>query len=61
MYQIGKLQYPDPNDLTMDDFWEAINKATELSIDDCVYAVWTSQKEGSDLLAIVYMGEVFQK
>ena len=61
MYQIGSLQNFKVDDPEFGDFWEAVEWATELSIDDSLYGVWTSQSEGSDLLAIAYGGEVFQK
>ena len=60
MYQIGKLLYPEKDDPEIADYWDAIKKAQELSIDDSIYGVWTSQGENSDLLAIIYQGEVFQ-
>lgn len=61
MYQIGKLMYLERDDEEVEGYWAAIGKAQDLSQDDSVYGVWTSQEEGGDLLAIIYGGEVFIK
>lgn len=60
-YQVGKLEYFKEDDPEYTDYQEAIKHATDNSIDDSVWAVWTSQKEGSELKAIIYGGEVFEK
>jgi hypothetical protein len=60
-YQIGHLEYPKKDDPEIGSFREAIKQAQDNSIDDNIWAVWTSQAEGSELMAIIYGGEVFEK
>jgi hypothetical protein len=60
-YQVGKLQYFQKGDPEYNEFEKAIKHALENSKDGEVWAVWTGQKEGSDLKAIIYGGEVFSK
>ena len=60
-FQIGQLQYPDKADPTVGDYWEAIAEAERKSIDDSVWAVWISQAEGSELMAIIYGGAAYTR
>lgn len=61
MYQVGSLQFFKPDDPEFESYADALNEAVNLSIDDTAYGVWTGQQEGSELLAIVYGGEIFEK
>lgn len=61
MYQVGKLEYPESDDPNFESRKDAVASAVEKSIDDSCYAVWRGQEEGSELLAIIYQGEVFEK
>lgn len=61
MYQYGSLIFLKDDDPEVEDYQSAVDKAVELSWDDSAYGVWTGQRQGSDLLAIVYGGEVFEK
>lgn len=58
MYQIGHLQFPQPNDTKYDSYPEAETATVNNSIDDSIWAIWA---EGGELLTIVYGGEVFEK
>ena len=58
MYQYGSLTIPEFDDPKVEDYWEAINKASDLSIDDGIYGIWDEQ---GYLHAIAYQGEVFSK
>ena len=60
-FQIGRLQFPEERDPIIDDYWEAVAEAERRSIDDSVWAVWTSQKEGSEIMAIIYGGAAYTK
>jgi hypothetical protein len=60
-FQIGQLQYPDKKDPTYGNFCQAIAAAESKSSDDSVWAVWTSQSEGSELMAIVYGGAAYTR
>ena len=61
MYQVGSLIMFKPDDPEIEDYWEAIERAEALSIDDGLYGVWKGQMEGSELLAIAYSREIFIK
>ena len=61
MYQVGKLEYCERDDPNFENWKEAVDSAVDKSMDDSVYAIWRGQEEGSELLAIVYQGEVFEK
>lgn len=62
-FQIGQLQYPDKTDPSFDDYWEAVAEAENRNLkqDDSVWAVWTGQKEGSELMAIIYEGKAYTR
>lgn len=57
-YQVGCLQFIRDDDPKFVDYFEAVTKAEELSIDDSIYGVWD---EDGELQAVVYQGERFEK
>lgn len=64
-YQVGNLQCIDRGDPTFEHYHDAIRSAlaweTEESWDPGeTIGVWTSQEEGSELVAIIYQGQVFE-
>ena len=59
-YQIGDLEDFQEADPEFEDNQEAIRQAIERSrYRDCAQGVWTSQAEGSDVVAIAYQGDLF--
>ena len=60
-YQIGHLQYPAKEDPKYSDYWEALAKAQDGSIDDDVWAIWGIKGNGNATIeAIVYGGEEYR-
>ncbi|WP_321820918.1 MULTISPECIES: hypothetical protein [unclassified Burkholderia] len=62
-YQVGDLLRIDPADPEFAEVGPAIALALSESTRDesRVYAVWTGQEHGSELIAIAYQGDVFGK
>lgn len=60
-YQVGGLQYYEGDDPLFDTLEAAIKHAVQQSYNDGLWGIWTDQDSGSELLAIVYMQEVFRR
>lgn len=62
-FQVGDLMCIDPADPEIPSERDAITLALkESSRDDSkVFAVWTGQEHGSELIALAYQGDVFTK
>ena len=59
MFQVGCLQHFEDDDPEFDNWDVALKPASAWSLNDNPIAIWTGQDEGSELLAIVYMQEIF--
>lgn len=59
-YQVGYLIHFQKDDHEFDQLLDAVKYALEKS-HLCPFGVWTSQKDGSELMAIVYQDEIFTK
>jgi hypothetical protein len=64
-YQVGDLHHYGKDDPVFDNWDDAVKHAfTEITGNgylDIAAGIWSGQDEGSELLAIVYQGEVFKK
>lgn len=62
-FQVGNLLRIDPADPELLDEKSAVALAVrESNRDDAkVFAVWTGQEHGSELVALAYQGDVFRK
>lgn len=66
MYQVGHITDFDEADPIFDSETKAVNHAIKLSVESesgyvtQPYGVWTSQRDGSELLYIVYGDQVYE-
>lgn len=60
-YQVGFLMGYESDDPEYGDWDSALSYALHIGQIDETIGIWSSQDEGSDLLAIIYQGEVFKK
>lgn len=62
-YQVGDLIDFEEDDPVFDTREEAINRAYELSDEnyETPFGIWTGQDDGSELVAIAFAGEIYQK
>ena len=59
-YQVGNLEAVQEDDPVFEDLVEAQNVALDRSqYRECAQGIWTSQQEGSEIVAIAYQGSLF--
>ena len=57
-YQVGNVAFLDMDDPEFEKLKDAYNYAHTIGGDDSVIGIWTSQKHGSELIALIYQGLV---